>query len=124
LDKLQRPTFKYSRDEISISDKPVPVSSSFDEKPGVINRTLKFVGKGNSQNLYFRLAQGNFDKDKDTFSNSELSLSVEGGEVFAEKGERILFPIVNCLFLLREGKFLLKRVNFGCRLNLMKESPN
>jgi len=102
LDKLQRPTFKYSRDEISISDKPVPVSSSFDEKPGVINRTLKFVGKGNSQNLYFRLAQGNFDKDKDTFSNSELSLSVEGGEVFAEKGE-LRVPIE-----FNEGKSELK----------------
>ena len=102
LDKLQRPTFKYSRDEISITDKPVPVGSSFEEKPGVIRRTLKFVGKGNSTNLYFRLAQGNFEKDKDTFSNSELSLSVEGGEVFAEKGE-LRVPIE-----FNEGKSELK----------------
>ena len=87
LDKMQRPTFKYSRDEISITDKPVPVGSSFEEKPGVIRRTLKFVGKGNSTNLYLRLAQGNFEKDKDTFSNTELSLSVKGGEVFTTMGE-------------------------------------
>ena len=87
LDKMQRPTFKYRRDEISITDKPVPVGSSSEEKPGFIRRTLKFAGKGNSPNLYLRLAQGNFEKDKDTFSNSEFSLSVEGGEVFAEKGE-------------------------------------
>ena len=53
-------------------------------------------------NLYFRLAQGNFEKDKDTFSNSELSLSVEGGEVFAEKGE-LRVPIE-----FNEGKSELK----------------
>ena len=102
LDKMQRPTFKYSRDEISITDKPVPVGSSSEEKPGVIRRTLKFVGKGNSTNLYLRLAQGNFKKDKDTFSNSELSLSLEGGEVFAEKGE-LRVPIE-----FNEGKSELK----------------
>jgi hypothetical protein len=87
LDKMQRPTFKYSRDEISITDKPVPVGSSSEEKPGFIRRTLKFVDKGNSQNLYFRIAQGNFEKEKETFSNSEFSLSVEGGKVFTEKDE-------------------------------------
>jgi hypothetical protein len=87
LDKMQRPTFKYTRDEISIMDKPVPVGSSSEEKPGVIRRTLKFFGKGNSPNLYLRLAQGNFEKDRGTFSNSELSLSVKGGEVLAERGE-------------------------------------
>ena len=102
LDKMQRPTFKYSRDEISITDKPVPVGSTSEEKPGVIRRTLKFVGKGNSTDLYLRLAQGNFEKDKDTFSNSEFSLSVEGGEAFAEKGE-LRVPIQ-----FNEGKSELK----------------
>ena len=87
LDKMQRPTFKYSRDEISIMDKPVPVGSSSEGKPGVIRRTLKFFGKENSTNLYLRLAQGNFEKDRGTFSNNELSLSVKGAEVFAERGE-------------------------------------
>ena len=43
-----------------------PLAVPSDEKPGVINRTLKFVGKGSSQNLYFRLAQGNFEKTRTT----------------------------------------------------------
>ncbi len=87
LDKMQRPTFKYSRGGISITDKSTPVVSTSAEKPGAIRRTLKFIGEETSTNLYLRLAQGNFEKEKDTFSNSELSLSVKGGEAFAERGE-------------------------------------
>ena len=87
LDKMHRPTFKYSRGGISITDKSIPVVSTSAEKPGEIRRTLKFIGEETSKNLYLRLAQGNFEKEKDTFSNSEISLSVKGGEVFAERGE-------------------------------------
>ena len=92
LDKFQRPTFKYSREGVSITDKSIPVASAFAEKPGMILRTLKFLGKQTSPNLYLRLAQGNFEKEKDIFSNSDLSISVKGGEVFAERGE-IRVPI-------------------------------
>ena len=84
---MQRPTFKYSRGGISITDKSTPVVSTSAGKPGAIRRTLKFIGEQTSTNLYLRLAQGNFEKDKDTFSNTELSLSVKGGEVFTTMGE-------------------------------------
>ena len=87
LDKFQRPTFKYSRGELSITDKVIPVKSKFEEKPGKIRRILKFSGGKPPSNLYFRLAQGEFKKDQKNYVDEELSLSVEGGKVLASNAE-------------------------------------
>ena len=87
LDKFQRPTFKYSRGELSITDKVIPVKSKFEEKPGTIRRILKFSGKKPPSNLYLRLAQGKFEKDQMSYVDEELSLTVKGGKVLASNDE-------------------------------------
>ena len=51
LDKFQRPTFRYSRQGVSITDKTIPVASTSTEKPGTIRRMLKFTGKEPPSNL-------------------------------------------------------------------------
>ena len=87
LDKFQRPTFKYSRGELSITDKVIPVKSKLEEKPGTIRRILKFSGKKPPSNLYIRLAQGKFEKDQKSYVDEELSLTVKGGKVLASNDE-------------------------------------
>ena len=87
LDKFQRPTFNYSRGELSITDKVIPVASSSKEKPGTIRRILKFSGKKPPSNLYLRLAQGKFDKDQMNYVDEELFVSIKGGKVMASNDE-------------------------------------
>ena len=87
LDKFQRPTFKYSRGELSITDKVIPVKSKLEEKPGTIRRILKFSGKKPPSNLYVRLAQGKFEKDQMSYVDEELSLTVKGGKVLTSNDE-------------------------------------
>lgn len=93
LDKFQRPTFKYSRGEVSITDKSVPIASASAEKPGMIRRMLKFSGGDPSSNLYLLLAQGKFQKEDTGYQDEELFLSVKGGEVLANDGD-LRVPIV------------------------------
>ena len=93
LDKFQRPTFKYSRGAVSITDKSVPIASASAEKPGMIRRMLKFSGGDLSSNLYLLLAQGKFQKEDTGYHDEELFLSVKGGEVLANDGD-LRVPIV------------------------------
>jgi hypothetical protein len=87
LDKLQRPTFQYERDKVTISDQSIPLASSSAEKPGMIRRILKFSGEKPPQNLYLLLAQGTFKKDDKGYYDEDLSVSVEGGDVLAKNGD-------------------------------------
>ena len=87
LDKFQRPTFKYSREDISITDKVIPVNSIFEEKPGKLRRIVKFSSDKAQSNLYFRLAQGKFEKDQEDYVDEELFLSVKGGKVLASNDD-------------------------------------
>jgi len=93
LDKFQRPTFKYNRGPVSITDKSVPLASASAEKPGMIRRMLKFSGGDPSSNLYLLLAQGKFQKEDTGYQDEELFLSVKGGEVLANDGD-LRVPIV------------------------------
>ena len=93
LDKFQRPTFKYSRGDISITDKVIPIASLSEEKPGKFRRILRFSGKKSPSNLYFRLAEGKFEQNKNIFLNNELSIKVKGGEVL-DKNDELRIPIL------------------------------
>jgi azurin len=93
LDQFQRPTFKYSRGAVSITDKSIPVASASAEKPGTIRRMLKFSGGEPSSNLYLLLAQGKFQKDGTEYYNEEIFLSVKGGEILVNDGD-LRVPIV------------------------------
>ena len=93
LDQFQRPTFKYSRGAVSITDKSVPLASASAEKPGMIRRMLKFSGGDPSSNLYLLLAQGKFQKDGTGYYNEEIFLSVKGGEILVNDGD-LRVPIV------------------------------
>jgi hypothetical protein len=93
LDKFQRPTFKYNRGPVSITDKSVPLASASAEKPGMIRRMLKFSGGDLYSNLYLLLAQGKFQKEDTGYQDEELFLSVKGGEVLANDGD-LRVPIV------------------------------
>ncbi len=93
LDKFQRPTFRYSRQGVSITDKTIPVASASTEKPGTIRRMLKFTGKEPPSNLYLLLAQGKFLQADKGYYDEELFVSVKGGEVLASNGD-LRVPIV------------------------------
>ena len=93
LDKFQRPTFRYSRQGVSITDKTIPVASVSTEKPGMIRRMLKFTGKEPPSNLYLLLAQGKFLQADKGYYDEELFVSVKGGEVLASNGD-LRVPIV------------------------------
>ena len=62
LDKLQRPTFKYERGEVAIEDTPLPLPGASEDEVGKIKRVIELKAKNAPKNLYFRLAQGSFEK--------------------------------------------------------------
>ena len=86
LDKSQRPTFKYERGGVAIEDTPLPVSAAEGEF-GQIKRVIKLKSKDAPANLYFRIAQGSFEKKDDTFQSSELSVTVKGANPSAQSGD-------------------------------------
>ena len=93
LDKRQRPTFKYERGEVTIEDKPMPIAGASEDDAGAIKRIIKLKAKDSPKNLYFRLAQGSFEKKGKSFKGDELAISVKGGEPLAQGGE-LRVPIV------------------------------
>ena len=93
LDKMQRPTFKYSRNKVSITDNAIPIADTSEEIPGKIKRLIRFSAKEGPTNLYFRIAEGNFEKKDDSFQNEELVVRVKGGDVFTHEDE-LRVPIV------------------------------
>ena len=86
LDKSQRPTFKYERGGVSIEDTPLPVPAAEGEF-GQIKRVIKLKAKDAPANLYFRIAQGGFEKKGDTFQSSELSVTVKGANPSAQSDD-------------------------------------
>ena len=93
LDKMQRPTFKYEQGEVSVEDTPMPVASASEEDFGKIKRLIKLKAKDAPKDLYFRVAQGNFEKKGKSFEGDELAISVKGGEPVAHGGD-LRVPIV------------------------------
>ena len=93
LDKMQRPTFKYSRNKVSITDKAIPIADTSEGIPGKIKRLIRFSAKEGPTNLYFRIAEGNFEKKDDSFQNEELVVRVKGGDAFTHEDE-LRVPIV------------------------------
>ena len=87
LDKYQRPTFKYERGEVAIEDTPAPIAAGEDDAAGQIKRTLKLKAKNAPDNLYFRIAQGDFEEEGGSFQNSELVVTVKGGKATSKGGE-------------------------------------
>ncbi|MGE4550755.1 MAG: PA14 domain-containing protein [Opitutales bacterium] len=87
LDKYQRPTFKYERGEIVIEDTPVPISAGSDDAAGQIKRVIKLKAKNAPANLYFRIAQGDFEEEGGSFQSSELVVTVKGGKATSKGGE-------------------------------------
>ena len=90
---MQRPTFKYERGEVSVEDTPIPVAGASEEDFGKIKRLIKLKAKDAPKGLYFRLAQGNFEKKGKSFKGDELAISVKGGEPVANGGD-LRVPIV------------------------------
>ncbi|MBU62379.1 MAG: hypothetical protein CMI26_07740 [Opitutae bacterium] len=86
LDKSQRPTFKYERGGVAIEDTPLPVATAEGEF-GQIKRVIKLKAKDAPANLYFRIAQGGFEKKGDTFQSSELSVTVKGANPSVQSGD-------------------------------------
>jgi azurin len=86
LDKSQRPTFKYERGGVAIEDTPLPVSGAEGEF-GQIKRVIKLKAKDAPANLYFRIAQGGFEKKGATFQSSELSVTVKGANPSVQAGD-------------------------------------
>ena len=64
-----------------------------EEKPGKFRRILRFSGKKSPSNLYFRLAEGKFEQNKNIFLNNEPSIKVKGGEVL-DKNDELRIPIL------------------------------
>ena len=93
LDKLQRPTFKYERGEVAIEDTPMPLPGASEDEVGKIKRVIELKAKDAPKNLYFRLAQGSFEKKGQSFEGAEVAISVKGGEPVAQGGE-LRVPIV------------------------------
>ena len=87
LDKNQRPTFKYSRNQVSITDKAIPLAGSSAEVPSGFKRLILFSGKEGKDNLFFRLTAGAFEKKGDFYRGDELTIQVKGGVVFKVKDE-------------------------------------
>ncbi|MDG0963426.1 MAG: PA14 domain-containing protein [Opitutales bacterium] len=87
LDNMQRPTFKYSRNQVSIMDNAIALAGSSAEVSGAIKRLISFSGKEGNDNLFFRLAAGSFEKMGDFYRSDELTIQVEGGAVFQVKDE-------------------------------------
>ena len=80
LDKFQRPTFKYSREDISITDKVIPVNSIFEEKPGKLRRIVKFSSDEAPSNLYFLWHRENLRKTKRTMPTRNFFFQSKAGK--------------------------------------------
>ncbi len=93
LNKMQRPTFKYEHGNVSVEDTPIPLAGASEGEPGAIKRIIKLKAKDAPKNLYFRVAQGGFEKKGESFDGEELAISVKGGEPVAQGGE-LRVPIV------------------------------
>tara|TARA_Y100000588_G_scaffold58968_1_gene57638 strand:- start:1109 stop:2704 length:1596 start_codon:yes stop_codon:yes gene_type:complete len=87
LDKLQRPTFKYERGDVTIEDTPAPVAAPDEDSFGQIKRTIKLKAKKAPGNLYLRIAQGDFEAKGGSFQGSELVVTVKGGKASSQGGE-------------------------------------
>jgi hypothetical protein len=93
LDKMQRPTFKYERGDVTVEDTPMPIAGASEDGAGTIKRVIKLKAKDAPKNLYFRVAQGSFEKKGQSFEGDELAISVKGGEPVAQGGD-LRVPIV------------------------------
>ena len=54
---------------------------------------IELKAKNAPKNLYFRLAQGSFEKKGQSFEGAEVAISVQGGEPVAQGGD-LRVPIV------------------------------
>ena len=54
LDQARRPTFKYSFSGIQVEDTPTPITRS--DQPIGLKRTLKFLGSGETDRMWYRAA--------------------------------------------------------------------
>ena len=87
LGKYQRPTFKYERGDVTIEDIPEPVAAPDEDSFGQIKRTIKLKAKNAPDNLYLRIAQGDFEEEGGSFQSSELVVTVKGGKASSKDGE-------------------------------------
>ncbi len=87
MGKYQRPTFKYERGDVTIEDIPEPVAAPDEDSFGQIKRTIKLKAKNAPDNLYLRIAQGDFEEEGGSFQSSELVVTVKGGKASSKDGE-------------------------------------
>jgi len=93
LDDRQRPTFKYRKDNLSISDQFIPIPGFQEAQPGKIKRVLQLQGEPGGGNLYFRVAQGAFTRVGNLYKSNALNLEIKGADGINVKNE-LRIPIL------------------------------